>query len=280
MLCRMAVLALVLAATVACGRPAVRVPAGPWTPDDRARAAFDDATRACRGIRTFSAEVAVAGRSAGGRVRGRLVAGFERPGRVRLEGVAPFGAPAFILAAREERAILLLPRERRVLAGAQTQDVLEALAGLKRSADDLLALLGGCVASAIEPSGGSVNPSGWMTVDLGAGLSTFLRRDGGVWRLMRGLQRGDTASSPPWMVEYGEFVSGFPALIRLQDVTASPAGESAATDLTLRVSQRDVNVAIPAAAFDLAVPAGYEAMSLDELRERGPLADTAGSPRR
>ena len=42
-------------------------------------------------------EVAIAGRSAGGRVRGRLVARFERPGRVRQEGVAPFVAPAFIL---------------------------------------------------------------------------------------------------------------------------------------------------------------------------------------
>jgi hypothetical protein len=256
------------------------VPGGPWTPDDRARAAFDDATRACRGIRTFSAEVAVAGRSVGGRVRGRLVAGFERPGRVRLEGVAPFGAPAFILAARDERAVLLLPRERRVLAGASAQDVLEALAGLKRNADDLLALLGGCVASGPEPAGGSANPSGWLTVELGAGLSAFLRRDGGGWRVLRGLQRGNAGASPPWLVEYGEFVSGFPGVIRLQEGAAGPEGAPVATDLTLRVSQRDVNVAIPAAAFDLAVPAGYEAMSLDELRGRGPLAETAGSPRR
>ncbi|MDO8837247.1 MAG: hypothetical protein Q7V01_16710 [Vicinamibacterales bacterium] len=273
---RIVALAVALAAAVSCGRPPVRVPAGPWTPDDRARAAFEDATRACRGIRTFSAEVAVAGRAAGGRVRGRLIAGFERPGRIRLEGVAPFGAPAFILAARDERAVLVLPRERRVLAGAQTRDVLEALAGLRRSGDDLLALLGGCVVSAPDSSGGSVNPSGWLSLDLGAGLSAFLRRDGGAWRLIRGLQRGDAASMPPWMVEYREFVSEFPSVVRLQEGAAGPA----ATDLELRVSQRDVNVAIPAAAFDLAVPAGYEPMSLDELRGRGPLADPAAVPRR
>ena len=172
------------------------------------------------------------------------------------------------------------PRERRVLAGAPTQDVLEALAGLRRGADDLLGLLGGCVVSAPEPAGGAANPSGWLTVELGPGLSVFLRRDGGVWRLMRGLQRADAGSGPPWMVEYGEFVSGFPGVIRLQEGGAGPDDAPAPTDLTLRVTQRDVNVAIPAAAFDLAVPAGYEAMSLDELRGRGPLAETAGSLRR
>jgi hypothetical protein len=46
------------------------------------------------------------------------VSGFERPGSLRLEGVAPFGSPAFILAARAGRATLLLPRDNRVLSGA------------------------------------------------------------------------------------------------------------------------------------------------------------------
>ena len=48
-------------------------------------------------------------------MRGRAIAGFDLPGSLRLEGVAPFGPPAFILAGRDEAATLLLPRENRVL---------------------------------------------------------------------------------------------------------------------------------------------------------------------
>ena len=258
----------------------MRAPDGPWARDDSAAAAFENATRSCRGINTFSAEVGVAGRSGGTRLRGRLVAGFERPGRARLEGVAPFGAPLFILAARDNRAVLLLPRERRVLTGESTEDVLEALTGLKRSADDLLALMGGCVIGTPQPAGGSRNLSGWLSVEVRPGLSVFLRREGAEWRLTRAIQRESGAAASSWMVEYGEFLSGFPALIRLREQSAAPAVPSGDTELTLRVSQRDVNVTIPDQAFDLTVPPGYVPMTLDELRGRGPLADTTATPRR
>jgi len=42
----------------------------------------------------------MSGRAGRQKVRGRVVAGFARPASMRLEGVAPFGPPAFILVAR------------------------------------------------------------------------------------------------------------------------------------------------------------------------------------
>jgi hypothetical protein len=84
----------------ACASAPVRMPSGPWTPHEAARDAFAEATAACRGVRTFSAEIAVTGRAGLSKLRGRVLAGFERTGRLRLEGVAPFGAPLFILVAR------------------------------------------------------------------------------------------------------------------------------------------------------------------------------------
>jgi hypothetical protein len=252
---------------------------GPWTPAADVAPAFDQATRACGGARTFSAEVAVSGRAAGSRVRGRLIAGFERPGRVRLEGVAPFGAPAFVLAARDTRAVLLLPREQRVVDGESVADVLEALTGLRRGADDLLALLAGCVVGAPAPGAWSRNAAGWGSVSLGAGVTAFLRQDGGEWRLMAAAHAGGDAAGREWTVEYGEFVSGFPARIRLREQAGTAAGSEPGTDLTLRVSQREVNVPIVPAAFDVAIPPDARPMTLDELRSRGPLADGA-PPRR
>ena len=72
----------------------------------------------------------MSGRAGGERVRGRILAGLEAGGAVRLEAVAPFGAPFFILAGRNERATLVLPRERRVFQDTGVAEVLERLTGL------------------------------------------------------------------------------------------------------------------------------------------------------
>ena len=67
---------------------------------------------------TMQAELGLSGRAAGQRMRGRVLAGLV-PGALRLEGVAPFGAPVFILVADGTRGTLLLSRERRVVAGCR-----------------------------------------------------------------------------------------------------------------------------------------------------------------
>jgi hypothetical protein len=263
--------AVAVAATTACGRLSVRVPDGPWVPDDTVAAAYHDATSACRGIRTWSAEVGVSGRAAGGRLRGRLVAGFERPGSARLEGVAPFGAPAFVLTARADRAVLVLPRDRRVLDGAPMADVMAALAGVARGTDDLVALLGGCAATTDRVLAGFRQASGWVRADLDGGLSAYLRRDAEGWRLLRAVQAADRGMEA-WTVEYAEFASGFPAAVRLHDASR--------TDLRLRISQRDVNTDLSRAAFDAPAHDGYLPMTLDDLRAIGPLGEGAAATRR
>ncbi len=72
----------------------------------------------------------MSGRAGGERVRGRILTGLEAGGAVRLEAVAPFGAPFFVLAGRNERATLVLPREHRVLKDTGVAEVLERLTGL------------------------------------------------------------------------------------------------------------------------------------------------------
>ena len=70
-----------------------------------------------------------------------------------------------------------------------------------------------------------------------------------------------------------------PPLVRLRDDlcgTADPSCAAAATsrfDVTLRVSQVEVNVPLPANAFSVNVPADTTPISLDELRDAGPMRD-------
>src|SRR5204863_3985804 len=98
--------ALLLAALVmsACAAKLPPRPVGNPTPDPTAADAFATATASCKGFRSIEGELSLSGRAANERVRGRILTGLESGGAVRLEAVAPFGAPFFILAGRNERA--------------------------------------------------------------------------------------------------------------------------------------------------------------------------------
>ena len=67
---------------------------------------------------TLTAELRLSGRAGDEKLRGTLHAGFAAPASLRVEALAPFGQPFFILAGRDNRATLLLPREDRVLRDA------------------------------------------------------------------------------------------------------------------------------------------------------------------
>ena len=120
-------------------------PVGTPTADPTAGDAFVTATAACKGFRSIEGELSLSGRAGGERVRGRILTGLEGGGAVRLEAVAPFGAPFFVLAGRNERATLVLPREHRVLKDTGVAEVLERLTGLTLGADDLRLILSGCL---------------------------------------------------------------------------------------------------------------------------------------
>ena len=272
--------------TAACASAGLRLPDGPSRPmaDADAARAFQQASASCRGVRTLTAEIGVSGRVGPHKLRGRVLAGFERPGSLRLEAPAPFGAPIFILTARGNRATLLLPRDRRVLIDAPVDDVIEALTGIRRSADDLLALVAGCLVDTPQPgsSGGARRyDSGWLGQPLAGGAEAFMREDGRQWRIFAGrsLSGLDAAATAGWAVTYDAFAAGFPGEVRItQGITPAAAGSTRA-DVTFRVSQLDANITIDPAAFRIDIPGGAIPMSLAELRQVGPLADQSGNTR-
>lgn len=217
----------------------------------------------CSGVRTLTAELSLSGRAGSQRLRGRVVAGFARPASMRLEGVAPFGPPAFILAARDDEATLLLPRDNGVLRGARADQILGALTGVTLAPADLQAILTGCVEPAPRATGGRLHQNGWASVDLSGGSTLYLARQGAAWRV-RGARRGD------WEVEYAAWQGRFPQSLRLRS-TPDLSRPQVVVDLVAAISQLEANVDIDAAAFTVTVPAGVTTITLEELRAAGPL---------
>lgn len=255
---RLVLVACVLA-WAGCAARMPQRPAGATTPDPTALDAFTSATRACRGFRTLTAELALSGRAGGEQLAGRVHAGLEAGGAVRLEGIAPFGAPVFILAGRNERATLLLPRERRVLQETAVPEVLERLTGLALGADDLRLMVSGCLADHATPTDGRQWPGGWQAVALGPERVAYLRSRQGQTVVV-------AADYGPWRIDYAEHTSGYPRVVRVRR-----AGD-AATDVTARVGQLEVNTEIDPRAFTLDIPSDADPMTLDQLRSVAPLA--------
>ena len=214
---------------------------------------------ACTGVRTLTAELGLSGRAGDRALRGRAIVGFERPASIRLEGVAPFGPPAFVLAGRGAEATLLLPRDNRVLRNARTEDVLGALTGVALGAADLMAVLTGCVTANPTPSGGRLHQNGWASIDLTGGAMLFLERVGPGWQAR-------AARRPGWQIEYPVWQASFPGAVRLRSLDPTIP-----VDLTAQVSQLETNVSVDPAAFTVAVPEGILSMTIEELREAGPL---------
>ena len=259
----LASLAIALALSACAARTPPR-PAGPAGPDPGAVDAFTRATAACRGFRSMTGELSLSGRAAGERIRGRVIAGLETGGSVRLEGVAPFGPPVFILAGTAEKATLLLPRERRVLKETAVAAVLERLTGLALGADDLRLMVSGCLADNAAPADGKQWPGGWQAVSLGADRVAYIR-------LVQGQPTVVAADYGPWHVDYSEHLSGYPRLVRVRRAGGAASDSAAATDITARVGELEVNTTINPLAFALEIPADADPMTLDELRSVAPL---------
>lgn len=242
-----------------CAARSVSIPRDPGSPLPDFAAVHAQATDACQGVRTLTAELGLAGRAGEQRLRGRVVAGFERPASMRLEGVAPFGPPAFILAARGGTAVLLLPRDDRVLRGAPAEDILGALTGVSLAPADLQAILTGCVSAASTPTDGRLHANDWASIALEDGARMFLQRQANAWQLRAATRAG-------WQIEYPDWQGRFPQTVRLRSDRAGTV-----VDLTATLSQIEANVDIDAAAFTVTVPANASELTLEELRRAGPL---------
>lgn len=249
-------------AAAACGPKRLTLPTDTGTPLPDLATVHAGVSRACRGARTLTAELSLSGHAGQTRLRGRVHAGFERPVSMRLEGVAPFGPPAFVLVARAGDATLLIPREERVVRGASPEDVLGALTGVTLAPADLHAVLTGCVVPDPTPRAGRVHANGWASIDLDGGAMLYLTRIDGVWRPRAAARQG-------WDVQYSMWQGDFPRAVVLRSMSGVDVEISAA------VSELEVNVPLEASAFAVQVPAGTKPLTLEELRENGPLRDAA-----
>ncbi len=217
-------------------------------------------------------ELALSGRAGGERVRGRILTGLEAGGAVRLEAPAPFGAPFFILAGKDEKATLVLPREKRVMTDTAVSAVLERLTGLSLGADDLRLIVSGCLVDRATPTDGRQWPGGWQAVTVrGAGSLDPADRTAYL-RTIDGRPVLVAADYGPWHVDYSQHASGFPRVVRVRSAEAS-ADRSVQVDITARLEQLQVNTPIDPRAWAVDVPSDAEPMTLDELRSIAPLAE-------
>ena len=258
---RLWVLGVASLLTVGCAPRLVSLPTDPGSPLPNFDQVHREATAACVCVRTLTAELSLAGRAGGQRVRGRAIVGFERPRSMRLEGVAPFGPPAFILAARDETAVLLLPRDGRVIRGERAEDILGALTGVGLAPAELQAVLTGCVSATPGATAGRLHGNGWASVELPAGGMLYLERVNGQWRTR-------AASRSGWQIEYPTWQGTFPQVVRLRSTDPRVV-----VDMTATISQVETNISVDQAAFTVNVPSDARELTLAELRANGPLGE-------
>jgi hypothetical protein len=254
---------LIVAAAVcctACAPKLLKLPPGPGGPAPDARDALTEATTACQNVTTLSAEIAASGSARGSRLRARLLTGVARPASARIEAVAPFGAPLFIFVARANDATLLLPREDRVLQHGRPDEVLEAVAGVPLDPIELRTTLTGC---AIAPDVEDARQIGddWRVVPDGPN-HIYLRRDPhpAPWRLVATVH-SSRAGRSEWRAEYRDFQDGLPRTIHLAAADRKPF------DLTLALSQVDINTPLGQDVFTVQIPRSADPITLEELKD-------------
>ena len=247
-------------AVAACAPKAPALPTGPGVPLPDAAALYDQATAACRGIQTYSAVLALSGRAGDTRLRGRIEAGFAKPAKAVLIGVAPFGRPLFVLTADGARGTLVLPRDERVLSDAPAEQIIDALAGVPLGADALRTAISGCGLATGRASGDGRAYGDTQASLSVSGNTVYLRRSGTQWVLM-------AETNGPLTVLYSDYANGRPTTIRLRSVVDGRV----ASDLTLRASQVEINSPIDSTAFNPQIPEHAVPLTLEELRRAGPL---------
>jgi hypothetical protein len=250
-------------ATSSCAAPLLKLPSGSGVPSADAAAVVAQALATCQGVRTLTAEAAVSGEVGGRRMRARLVVGVAEPSSAYIEAPAPFGSPIFLFAARGEDATLFLPRDRRVLEHGRPADVLGAVAGVPLAPADLRAALTGCATRA-DPGAARRLDDRWRVIPGADELFFHRDRDADPWRLVAVVHHDP---APEWRAEYRDFLNNLPRTIRLISSVAHRF------DLRLALSQVEVNVPLEAETFRVQVPDGTAPITLQELRDLGPLAE-------
>jgi hypothetical protein len=240
--------------SIGCAPKAPTLPSGAGVPFPAFAEAYAQATETCATVKTITAVLSLSGRAGTQRLRGRIDAGLEAPDRIVLEGVAPFGRPYFVLAASGGSSTLVLPRDARVLRGAPPEAIVDAMTGVSLVPAELRMVLAGCGIPGGPPGSGQSFDGGWASIDTG-GATLWLRQADGRWRIA-------ASTRESLAVHYSDFGAPRPATVRIR----VSAGQGA--DLTLRLSDVEVNVPLDPAVFELEVPSDATPMTLDELRRR------------
>jgi hypothetical protein len=247
---------------MACAPKAPTLPAGTGTPFPGFAAAYDQATSGCQSINTITLSMGLSGKAGSTKLRGRIDAGFATPAKARLEGVAPFGKPVFVLVADGSRGTLVLTREDRVLRDAAPDAIVEALAGVALGPDVLRTIVSGCGFLDGAPTEGAAlhaNGGDWVVLTF-AGSTGYLKREAGTWRLA-------AAARGPMTVHYAEFAGGRPASLRIQSSTDGRVTAS----IGVRLSDVAINTTLDPATFETDLPDHPVPLTLEELRRAGPM---------
>ena len=195
------------------------------------------------------------------RLRGDLLGALARPASLRLVGVTPFGAPSFVLVAEPTDAVLILPRDQRVVVGATAGDLLATLAGVALGADDFRAVLTGCIVPNPRPTGARIHENGWIAVSINGETTAYLEIVDGVPVVIAGRRPGLT-------VWYSEHVRGLPRRIDIQAMDSA----GVTTVLTATLSQVNINVELSPDVFVAQIRDDYVPITLDQFRRAaGPL---------
>jgi len=165
---------------VACAPARLTLPTDAGSPLSNLADVHAQVSRACRGVRTFTAELALAGHAGRTRLRGRVVT-------------------------------LLLPRDDRVLNAERPEDVLGALTGVSLAPADLHAILTGCVVPDPTPRGGRVHANGMASIDLDGDAVLYLARVNGAWQPRAASRQG-------WDVQYSNWQGDFPRTVALRSM--------------------------------------------------------------
>jgi len=245
----------------------ITLPSDAGTPFADFAAVHTQLSSACSGVRTLTMEIGLSGRAGDEPLRGRVIAGFERPSSMHLQGVAPFGGPVFLLWARDGSASLLLTREERIVRNAAPEAILGALTGVALNPADLQAVFTGCVVPAPRATGGRLHSGGFASIDVesadqgnqGKTATLYLQRTGSQWQLR-------AAKRERWQFEYTQGTGSFPQSVKL--ISMNP---DVRVGLTAALSQVETNQAIDPKAFVVEAPKDAVSVTIEELRQAGPL---------
>ena len=246
----------------------IALPSDPGAPLPDFAAIHSQLSSACASVRTMTVELGLSGHAVEEKIRGTVVAGFERPASMRLQARGPLlVGTVFTLVSRDGKATLVLPRDERIVRNEAPEAILEAMTGVALAPADLQAVFTGCVLPAPRAVGGAMHADGWASVEIETtspdasrrNATLFLRRSGSQWQLR-------AARRDRWQIEYVASTGQFPQSVQL--VSASPD-----VNIKASLSQIETNADIDPAAFRADEPKGVTPITLKELREAGPLRE-------